>query len=497
MDQRLAILLTFAVYLAVLLVVGALAYRRTHDLSDYLLGGRRLGSFVTALSAEASDMSGWLLLGLPGLAYAAGSDAAWMGLGLLVGTYANWRFLAPRLRAHPAALGESLTLSRFLERRFDDRTRVLRVVAAVFTLVFFLFYTSSGLVAGAKLFDTVFGLPYPMAVVVGALTILAYTAVGGFLAVCWTDVIQGLLMLAALLAVPIAALSAAGGWGHAIAAIQAREPALLDPLLTSGGRPLSLVAFLSLVGWGLGYFGQPHILARFMAVRSPGHVARARRIAMTWVVLTMGGAVLVGLAGIVVVDPPLTGPDVEKVFILLVGSLMHPIPAGVCLAAILAAVMSTVDSQLLVASSALAEDLYRPLIRRGAGPRELLWVGRLAVVLIAVAALLLALDPDNRVLELVAYAWAGFGASFGPTLLFALYWRRMTRAGALAGMITGGVTVILWKQLEGGIFDLYELVPGFLLSALAIVLASLASRPPAPASDTPPVPSVSPQAAAQ
>jgi sodium/proline symporter len=299
-------------------------------------------------------------------------------------------------------------------------------------------------------------------------------------------VVQGLLMLAALIAVPIAALGAAGGWANATAAIEARSPTLLAPLLTTGGRPLSLIALLSLLGWGLGYFGQPHILARFMAVRSPEHVKSARRIAMSWVTLAMTGAVLVGLAGIAVVDPPLRGPETEKVFIVLVQALMHPIPAGICLAAILAAVMSTADSQLLVASSALAEDLYRPLVRRHAGERELLWVGRLAVILIALVAFVLALDPESRVLELVAYAWAGFGASFGPTLLLALWWRRMTRTGALAGMITGGLTVIVWKQLQGGVFDLYELVPGFLLSTLAIVVASLLSRPVATPSHQPP-----------
>jgi sodium/proline symporter len=472
---------TFVVYLLGMLGVGIVGYWRTRNLSDYILGGRRLGSMVAALSAEASDMSGWLLLGLPGYAYAKGFEAGWIALGLLAGTYVNWRFVAERLRKHPAARGESLTLSDFFERRFGDRSRLLRIISAFFILVFFLFYTSSGLVAGGKLFNSVFGLPYVWAVAVGASTIIAYTFLGGFLAVCWTDCVQGLLMLLALVLVPLVALRSVGGYTQALGAMRAVNSALLNPFTSVDGAPLTFIAVCSLLGWGLGYFGQPHILARFMAIRSPGAIPQARRIAMGWVAVTLLGALWVGFAGIGYVEPPLLGADTEKVFIVLVGALLHPVPAGICLAAILAAIMSTADSQLLVSSSALAEDFYKPFLRAKAGQRELVWVGRGAVVIIALFAFALALNPESKVLELVAYAWAGFGASFGPTIIMSLFWRRTTRNGALAGIVVGGMTVIIWKHLSGGVFDLYEIVPGFAFSLAAIVTASLLDRAPSPA----------------
>ena len=468
-----AIVTAFALYLVAMLAIGAWAWRRTRDLADYLLGGRRLGRWVTALSAEASDMSGWLLLGLPGYAYAAGLEAGWIALGLLAGTWLNWRLLAARLREATAAHG-ALTLPEFLAARLGGG-RALRVVAAAFILLFFTLYTASGLAAGGKLFESVFGLPYAQAVLAGCLVIIAYTLAGGFLAVSWTDVVQGLLMLAALIAAPLVAIAAQGGWEATLAAVAARDPALLDPL-SRGGEPLGAVALLSLLAWGLGYFGQPHILARFMAVRDAGELAPARRIAVGWVTLTLGGAVLVGLAGIGYLDPPLAGADTEKVFLRLVQAVFHPFVAGVLLAAVLAAIMSTADSQLLVAASALTEDLYRGLMRPRAGERELVWMGRATVAGVAGVATAFALDPDSRVLDMVAYAWAGFGATFGPVLLLAVWWPRLTRAGALAGMVAGGLTVIVWKHLAGGWFDLYELAPGFAAGLAAAVLASLAGR---------------------
>jgi sodium/proline symporter len=467
---------TFAVYLVAMLAIGGVAYWRTRDLSDYLLGGRKLGRWVTALSAQASDMSGWLLLGLPGYAYAAGLEAGWIALGLLAGTYLNWTLVARRLRTRTEAAGNALTLPEFLERRFDDRTRLLRITSAFFILLFFLFYTSAGLVAGGKLFS-VLGLSYSTAVLAGALTILAYTFMGGFFAVSWTDTAQGTLMLLALVLVPVAAISQLGGVSLAIASTDAVAPTAWYPLAARSGEPLSFIAWLSLLGWGLGYFGQPHILARFMAIRSAEEIPAARAIAMTWVTLALSGALAVGLTGIALLGDTLNGADSEKVFLVLVQSLLHPIAAGICLAAVLAAVMSTADSQLLVSSSALTEDFYKALLRKDASQRELIWVGRGAVALIASCALALALDPDSKVMDLVSYAWAGFGAAFGPTLLLALFWDRMTREGALAGIVTGGLTVILWKQLSGGIFDLYEIIPGFLFSSLAVVAVSLAGRP--------------------
>ena len=468
--------LTFTAYLLTVLVIGVLAYRRTRDLGDYILGGRRLSSFVSALSAGASDMSGWLLLGLPGYAYAAGFEAGWLALGLLAGTYLNWHLIAPRLRTFTVSFDDALTLPAFLERRFADRSGLLRSVSALFILLFFLIYTSSGLVAGGKLFNAVFGLPYAWAVLAGALAIIVYTLLGGFLAVSWTDVVQGLLMLFALVAVPVVAVDHLGGWGRVEALMQTHGPALLDPFTDRDGAPLTAMAVVSLLAWGLGYFGQPHILARFMAIHRASAIPRARRIATGWAASTMLGALLVGLTGIGLFAEPL--PDPERVFILAVGVLFHPLLAGICLAAILAAIMSTADSQLLVSASALTEDFYKALLRKQASQRELIWVGRGTVLGLAAIASLLALDPTSKVLDLVAYAWAGFGAAFGPGLILALFWRRMTRYGALAGIVVGGLVVLVWKQLSGGIFDLYEIVPGFIASAGAIVLVSLTGPKP-------------------
>jgi sodium/proline symporter len=467
-----------AVYLAAMMGISVLAYRRTRDFADYILGGRRLGFWVSALSAEASDMSGWLMLGLPGFAYLFGFQAGWIALGLLVGTYLNWRLVARRLRRYTELAGNALTLPDFFERRFDDRSRVLRVITAFFILLFFAFYTSSGFVAGGKVFQSVFGLDYRWAVAAGAFVVVGYTFVGGFFAVCWTDSVQGLMMVIALLALPLTAIVHQGGWGGTLAALADSNTALLNPLQSSDGRPLSTIALASLLGWGLGYFGQPHILPRFMAIRSEHQIRQARWVAVSWVSLTLVGAVLVGIAGVGYFHPPLSGPESEKVFIKLSLLLFHPLVAGVLLAAILAAIMSTASAQLLVSASALSEDFYKALLRPGAGPRELLWVGRGAVLGISGIAYGLALNPGSQVLELVAHAWAGFGAAFGPAILLSLFWRRMTRNGALAGVVVGGLTVVVWQRLSGGIFDLYELVPGFAFSLAAIVAVSLLDRRP-------------------
>jgi len=463
---------TFLVYLVAVLLIGYMAWRRTRNLRDYILGGRGLGEWVTALSAQASDMSGWLLLGLPGYAYLAGLESIWLLLGLLVGTYANWKLVAERLRRETERYSDSLTLPDFFEARFEDRSRALRIVSGVFILVFFTFYTSSGLVAGGKLFESVFGLPYLWAVTAGGAAVVLYTFFGGFLAVSWTDFLQGSLMFLALLAVAVVGVQAVGGPDELIGTMRTVNPELLDMMSTATGEPLGWIAIVSLLGWGLGYAGQPHILARFMAIRRPQDIASSRVIAMVWVSVALVCATLVGLVGIGLVSPPLQGADSEKVFMALATLLLDPVVAGICLAGILAAVMSTADSQLLVASSAVAEDFYKGLWRRDAGQHELLWVGRLAVVGIALVAFYLARDPDSKVLELVAYAWAGFGASFGPAILLSLYWSGMTRNGALAGIVSGGLTVIVWKQLGGGLFDLYEIVPGVIVSVLAIVLVS-------------------------
>lgn len=468
--------LTFIIYLLLMLGIGIVAYRRTNDLSDYVLGGRNLGPIPSALSAGASDMSGWLLMGLPGYAMSAGYGAFWLAGGLLIGTWLNWLLVAQRLRVYSHRADDSLTLPAFFENRFEDSSHALRVVSAFFVLVFFLFYTSSGLVAGGKLFETVFEFDYHIAVLIGAVAVISYTLFGGFLAVSWTDVVQGLLMVAALILVPLVALSEMNGSSGMFDAINQKNPELLDMFTNADGTSITLIGTLSLLGWGLGYFGQPHILARFKGIKSKDHVPAARRIAVVWSGLSMAGALLIGLVAIGYLEKGLG--DNETVFMVMVDALFHPVVAGVLLAAILAAVMSTADSQLLVSSSALAEDFYKALFNKEASQEQLVKVGRYAVVVIAVIATLLAMDKESGVLSLVSYAWAGFGAAFGPALIFSLYWKRMNKAGALAGVLVGGITVVVWKQLTGGWFDLYEIIPGMLFASIAIVVASLATPAP-------------------
>jgi sodium/proline symporter len=476
---------TLVAYMAVCLGLGFVAWRRTANLGDYILGGRRLGSWVTAFSAQASDMSGWLLLGLPGLAYATGFDSVWMLSGLVIGTWLNWRFVAAPLRARTEALDNALTFPDYFERRFDDRSRILRTLSAVFILIFFTFYASSQFVASGKLFQLLFDVPHAEAMLWGSGVMLAYTFFGGFLAVSWSDMLQGTLMFFALIIVALMGVHLAGGPAPAIASLDAADPTLLDPFIGNAGEAIGAIGIVSLLGWGLGYAGQPHILARFMAVESADRIPTSRRIAMFWVISVLAAAVIVGMTGRLVLDTPLEGADTEKVFILMSIDFFHPVVAGVCLAGILAAVMSTVSAQLLVASSAFAQDLYRGLWRPDAAGRELLWIGRFAVLAIAIIAYLIALDPQSKVLTLVEWAWAGFGAAFGPAILLSLYWPRMTRAGALAGILTGGITVIAWDYIEhhGGpaFFQLYELVPGFAFSCVAIWLVTLATTREAPA----------------
>lgn len=484
-ENNMALIATFVVYLITMLIIGYLAYKRTSNASDYFLGGRSLGPWPAALSAGASDMSGWLLLGLPGFAFAAGLESLWLAVGLLVGTWLNWLICAKRLRTYSITANDSLTLPEFLARRFDDNSKLIQTISAFFILLFFLFYTSSGLVAGGKLFTTVFGLDYSFAVIIGTLCIVSYTLFGGFLAVAWTDLIQGLLMSAALLIVPIAAMT--GSPSEIEAALALKNPELLTLFNDVKGQPLSIIAITSLLAWGLGYFGQPHILARFKATRSNADIKKARTIAVIWTALSMLGAVMVGLVGILYIDSQSTVEliDGEKIFMLLVNSLFHPLIAGILLAAILAAIMSTADSQLLVSSSALAEDFYKQILRPQAPTHEILLVSRIAVIALSCLALLLAMNPNSSVLGLVSYAWAGFGAAFGPVLLLSLYWKNMNRNGALAGIITGAITVVIWKQCSDGIFELYEIVPGFLFAAVAAIsISKLTGPPPQSVQDT-------------
>lgn len=469
-------LITFSAYLVLMVAIGLAAWRYTNNLSDYILGGRRLGSLVTALSVGASDMSGWLLMGLPGAVFFAGISESWIAIGLLIGAWANWKLVAARLRVYTEQCGNALTLPDYFSHRFEDKSRALRVISAAVILVFFTIYSAAGMVAGARLFESSFGLSYETALWVGAAATIAYVFLGGFLAVSWTDSIQAALMIIALVVTPIAVMNELGGLAPAVEGVAAVNPLALS--LTTGQ---TAVGVISLLAWGLGYFGQPHILARFMAAESVSTIPNARRIAMGWMGFCLAGAVGVGFFGAAYFaqHPDAAGAvnaNREAVFLSLTQALFNPWIAGVLLSAILAAVMSTLSCQLLVCSSALTEDFYKSFLRPAAGQRELVWVGRWMVLAVSVLAILIARDPESRVLSLVGYAWAGFGAAFGPVILMSLLWPRMTRNGALAGIVVGAATVLIWRQ--GGWFDLYEMVPGFALATLAIVAGSLTGPAP-------------------
>lgn len=471
------VIIMFVIYIAAMLLIGWLGYRSTEDLSDYILGGRKLGPFVVALAAGASDMSGWLLMGLPGEVYSTGISASWIAIGLIIGAYFNWLFVAARLRVYTERSGNALTLPDFFSNRFEDNKNILRIVSAIVILVFFTLYCASGVVAGARLFESMFGLSYTTAIWLGAFCTIAYVFIGGFLAVSWTDTIQASLMFTALILTPLIVMHHAGGFGEAVDAAQALNASSTD--LLSG---VSKVGVISALAWGLGYFGQPHILVRFMAADSVQSIPRARRIGMTWMILCLAGAVAVGFFGVAYFEAhPEQAAGVtanaERVFIELSILLFNPWIAGILLAAILAAVMSTLSAQLLVCSSSLTQDIYKTFLRRDAGDKELVWFGRLMVLAVALIAIALAWNPESRVLSMVSYAWAGFGAAFGPVVILSLVWRRMTLSGALAGMIVGAVVVLLWNNF--GWLGLYEIIPGFILGALAIYVVSLLSPAPA------------------
>ncbi|HID7801283.1 TPA: sodium/proline symporter PutP [Proteus mirabilis] len=469
-------LITFTIYILGMLFIGYLAYRSTKNFDDYILGGRRLGSVVTALSAGASDMSGWLLMGLPGVVFFAGISESWIAIGLCLGAWLNWRLVAGRLRLQTEKNNNALTLPDYLTSRFDDKSKMLRIISALVILIFFTIYCASGVVAGGMLFESTFGIPYHEAMIYGALATIAYTFLGGFLAVSWTDTVQATLMIFALILTPIIVIFSIGGIDTSIEIIKAKDPAYLDMF-----KGLDFIAIVSLLAWGLGYFGQPHILARFMAADSNQTIRKARRIGMTWMILCLGGTVAVGFFGIAYfeVNPTVAGPVMaknERIFMELASLLFNPWIAGILLSAILAAVMSTLSCQLLVCASALTEDLYKPFIRKNASQKELVWVGRGMVLLVAVIAIYLARDPENKVLDLVSNAWAGFGAAFGPVILISVTWKRMTRNGAFAGMLIGALTVLVWMQYKW--FSLYEIIPGFIFASIAIVIVSLMGKAP-------------------
>lgn len=481
-------LISLAAYFVLMLGIGLYAWRKSTDTSEgYLLGGRNLHPAVAALSAGASDMSGWLLLGLPGALYAAGLVEAWIGIGLFVGALVNWIVVAPRLRKQSVERGNALTIPEFLSNRFPDKAIALRTVSALVIVLFFAVYTASGLVAGGKLFETAFpallpDLPlsdYMLGIWITAGVVLTYTMVGGFLAVSLTDFVQGCIMLVALVLMPLVVMFGEGGSAGGSLAEVPVEGFLS---LTEG---LTLLGFISAVAWGLGYFGQPHIIVRFMAVRSVEAVTTARNIAMSWMGVCVLGAVGLGIAGRAYVERNgLAVEDPETIFIVLADLLFHPLITGFLLAALLAAIMSTISSQLLVASSSLTEDFYRLFLRKEASERETVNVGRISTLLVALAAIVVASDPDSQVLGLVSNAWAGFGAAFGPLIILSLTWNRMTGAGAVAGLVTGTGVVAAWIAL-GWSDWLYEIVPGFAAAWLAIWLVSKATQPAAEAAVEP------------
>ena len=477
MTHDLTIINTFVLYIGIMMAIGVYYYRRTRNMSDYFLGNRKLGAWVTSLSAEASDMSGWMLMGVPGFAYLAGLNAGWIAVGIAIGTWANWHFVAARLRKYTELADNALTLPEFLQNRYHDTTNLLRIVPAIFILIFFVIYTASGFVSAGRLFETVFGIPYEYAIFIGAGSVIFYTLVGGFLAVARTDFIQGIMMFFAILVVPICGTMASGGFERALAEIASVQASMLQPLTKPDGSTLGAIELISLLAWGIGYFGQPHILVRFMAIRTSGEIRQATHIAMTWVVLSLAAAVAVGMVGRVYLTEPLTGTASETVFLVMTNELFPPIAAGLILSAVLAAIMSTASSQLLVAASAFAQDFYRTLIHKDAEQSELVWISRASVLVIASLAVFLGFNPNSFILDMVSYAWAGFGAAFGPAILMSLFWKRTTRNGVIAGIIVGGVTVLVWKQFA--LFGLYEIVPGFLLSLLAIYGISLLGEPPA------------------
>ena len=458
---------TFIVYILCMLIIGIAAARMTSSLNDYVLGGRSLGRFVTALSAGASDMSGWLLMGLPGALFISGLSEAWIAIGLTVGSWCNWKLVAARLRSFTANASDALTLPDYLSARFCDRLRICSVIAALIILIFFVVYCASGMVSGARLFEQTFGMDYHNALLIGAVSTIFYVFIGGFLAVSWTDTVQASLMIFALLLTPIIMIMDCGGFAAANELIASKDPSLDDFL-----QDMTIVSFLSLVGWGLGYFGQPHILVRFMAAGSVRGMGDARRISITWMALCLLGAVLIGYYGVAfsVKHPEVSIANPEQIFIIVTQHLFTPWIAGILLSAILAAIMSTLSCQLLVASTTLTADFYRRWLRPHASQRELVWCGRGMLLIVAIIAYCIALDPNSGVLSLVAYAWSGFGASFGPCVIISLFWSRMTLPGALAGMAVGAITVIIWEI--GGFFGLYSIVPGFILSSAAIVLTS-------------------------
>ena len=502
MGDTLQILIAMVIYMAVVIILGVTFARKANASSDaYFLGGRSLGPWVTAMSAEASDMSGWLLMGLPGVAYWCGiADAAWTAIGLAVGTYVNWLIVSKRLRRYSEKAGNAITIPEYFSNRFHEKRKVIMTISAVFILIFFTVYAASCLVTCGKLFSTLFDLPYIPMMIVGAVFVLIYTIIGGFLAESASDFMQAIVMIIALGVIVCVGTASAGGLGAVIENVKS-IPGFLDffgiatPQTVDGvqqvadGAPVfgeaaayGLLPIASALAWGLGYFGVPQVLLRFMAIRHENELARSRRIATVWVVLSLFIAVFIGLVGRTLYPTALaTSSEAENVFILLSTNLLPPLLAGFVMAGILAATISSSDSYLLIAASAFAKNIYQGLFRREASDREVLNISRATLLVIAVVAIVIALDENSVIFTIVSFAWAGFGATFGPLMLFSLFWKRTTRAGAVAGMLGGAGMVFVWNLLVrplGGLWDIYELLPAFIFSCLCIIAVSLLTPQP-------------------
>ena len=469
LENNWPIALAFMLYLVLMMSIGLYYSRRQKNLSSYILGDRQLGPWLTSMSAEASDMSGWMLMGLPGYAYLHGLSAFWTGIGLIIGTWANWLLVSQRLRNYTEVANNSLTIPDYLSNRFEDRKNGLRLICALFIILFFIIYTSSGFVAAGKLFNTIFGIPYLHALLLGAFVVVFYTLLRGLSAVALTDFIQGTMMFFTVIYVPVAATIAMGGPMPTLDILSKEGADFFSFFPDSTGMSALLVMIVSSLGWGLGYFGQPHILVKFMAIGNPKELKKSTRIAMTWVLLSLTFAIAIGVVGKAYLSTPLENANAERVFILMAESLSAPFITGIIWSAILAAIMST-------SSSAVSRDLFQAFLKKDASEKTLIRVSRLSVLLVSAIAVYLGSDPNSYIFSIVSYAWAGFGACFGATVLLSLYWKRMTLKGAYAGVIVGGVTVLIWKQFEW--FGLYELVPGFFFSIAAIIIVSLLDKEP-------------------
>ena len=491
-----AILIAFVAYLIFMIIIGAIYMKKTNNVDDYFLGGRGLNGWVAALSAQASDMSGWLLMGLPGSIYALGTGQAWIAIGLFIGTVLNWLIISGRLRRYTIVANNSVTLPAYFENRFHDKKRILLTISSVVITIFFLVYTASALAAGGKLFTSVFGIDYHMALAIGAFVILAYTFMGGFMAVCVTDFVQGTLMLIGLLVVPIVAYAMVSGEITSIleqSQVAGCSGAYLS-LLYNNGEPYQAIDVISQLAWGLGYCGMPHILTRFMAVKNEKELKKSKGIAIIWVAISLVAACVIGVIGRAYLFPTILGTEgaasTESVFIEMITKVFTkdfalPFIGGIFLCGILAAIMSTADSQLLVTASAVSKDIYKDILHPKADEQKVLKVSRITVIAVSVAAFLIAWDPNNSIMNLVSNAWAGLGAAFGPTVVLSLFWKRINLTGAIAGIASGALTVIIWDyipivggQTPGEATGLYSLAIGFAISVICIVVFSLLTKAP-------------------